>query len=193
MNKRNLLLGGGIAATLFALVAGAPLYAAINDMAADYGRSVEFVPLVRHMMSQVHCYDTGTEDCEEADHIGTTFTKEHTLGFLLDGSKSKMTALGFKPVYLCEARDDSGVMMVTGGLLENNPKAACRATGFRYDHVGYISTTNQIEAPWALYRCLHPDTHDTLLTDNQGECAAQSYDAAELLGYLYAGGPSVAD
>ena len=188
MHKRNWLLGSG-ALTLLALVVGIPLYAA-SGPSADFGKTIEFLPLVRHMISQVHCYDTGTDNCETTDHMGTSFTKEHTLGFLLDGSKSKMTTLGFKPVYLCEARDDSGVMMITGGLLESDPRGACRAAGFRYDQVGYISSTNQIEAPSALFRCVHPDTKDTLLTRNAGECAAASYGSAQLLGYLYAGGPS---
>jgi hypothetical protein len=189
MHKRSWYLGGGALITLLTLAVGIPLYAA-NGPAADFGKTVEFLPLVRHMISQVHCYDIGTDDCEAKNHLGTTFTKEHTLGFLIDGSSRKMSQLGFKPVYLCEARDNSGVMMVTGGLLENDPKAACRAAGFRYKQVGYISSTNQIEAPSALFRCVHPDTKDTLLSRSGAECSAASYGPAQLLGYLYAGGPS---
>src|SRR3989344_8110487 len=183
MNHKIKLLSGVGVAALFISLMGLPLLAA-DGMDADFGRTVEFVPLVKHMMSQVHCYDTGTDDCETTDHFGTSFTKEHTLGFLLDGSRSKMRTLGFEPLYVCESRDDSGVMMVTGGLLENDPKGACRAAGFRYNHIGYISSTNQIEAPSALYRCMHPGTHDTLLTHDAGECAAATYSSAALLGYL---------
>jgi hypothetical protein len=188
MRKRSIVVGGGAFATLLALVVGLPLYAAA-DLTADFGRTVDFEPLVRHMMSQVHCYDTGTDDCEDTHHFGNSFTKEHTLGFLLDGSRRKMSERGFEPLYVCESRDDSGVMMVTSGVTEEDPRRACRNEGFRARQAGYISSSDQIEAPSALYRCMHPDTHDTLLTHDPTECAAQAYDAAELLGYLYAGGP----
>ncbi len=185
MNKRNILLGS---TAIFVLLIGLPLYAA-SHFSADYGRSISFTPLVRHMISQVHCYDIGTDDCETTSHLGNVFTKEHTLGFILDGSARKMSERGFKPLYLCEARDKSGVMMVTAGTTESDPVKACRTAGFRAKRAGYISSTNQIEAPWPLYRCVHPDTKDTLLTDSPAECASQSYGSARLLGYLYAGGP----
>ena len=175
---------------LLALIVGLPLYAATN-LSADLGKRVEYVPLVRHMMSQLHCYDTGTDDCETFDHFGSGFDKEHTMGFLFDGSRSQMRRLGFEPLYLCEARDDSGLMMVTAGTTEEDPKDTCRDARFRADRVGYISPTNQIEAPWPLYRCVHPGSQDTLLTDAPSECAAQAYGPAELLGYLYAGGPTL--
>ncbi len=188
MPKRSLILKSKITATLLALVIGLPLYAAA-DLTADFGKRVEYVPLVRHMMSQVHCYDTGTDDCETKSHLGTNFTKEYTLGFLLDGSRRRMKHLGFEPLYLCKSRDDNGVMMVTAGTTEDDPKDTCRDANFRPKRAGYISPTNQIEAPWPLYRCTNPDTSDTLLTDNPAECTAQAYDPAQLLGYLYAGGP----
>lgn len=192
MQKQS-IIAGGWAFALLALVVGLPLYAIVGDPKADYGRTVEFVPLVRHMMSQVHCYDTGTDNCENERHFGGSFTKEHTLGFLLDGSRRRLRERDFEPLYLCETRDDSGVMMVTSGVADADPRAACRDADFRPRHAGFISSTNLIEAPWALYRCTHPDTHDTLLTEDPAECAAQSYGAAELLGYLYAGGPQVLD
>lgn len=182
------LLKGTVVATFLMLVIGIPLYAA-GHLGADFGKSIEFKPLVRHMMSQVHCYDEGTDDCETTDHMGTSFTKEHTLGFLLDGSRSKVSRLGLEPLYICEARDDSGVMMVTAGTTEDDPKDACRDADFRPNHVGYISPTDQIEAPSAIYRCVHPETHDTLLTHDADECTAAAYESAEMLGYLYAGGP----
>ena len=188
MQKKSWAAAGGMATALLFLVVGIPLYAAINS-SADYGKLVDFEPLVRHMISQVHCYDTGTDDCEKESHMGSKFTKEHTMGFMLDGSSRKMSERGFLPLYLCEARDNSGVMMVTGGLLEDDPRDACRDAGFRYDRAGYISATDQFEAPWPLYRCVHPDTNDSLLTDTPAECTAASYDTAELMGYLYAGGP----
>ena len=193
MRKRSVVFGGGAFATLLALVVGLPLYAAVDDSLADYGQTIEFVPLVRHMMSQVHCYDTGTDDCETESHFDASFTKEHTLGFLLDGSRRRMTERGFEELYICEGRDDSHTMMVTSGVADDDPRDACRDAGYRPRRAGYISSTDQIEAPWALYRCTHPDTHDTLVTDDPGECTAQAYDSAELLGYLYAGGPQVLD
>lgn len=193
MRKRSVLLGGGAFATLLALFIGLPLYAAVSDPSADYGRSIEFVPLVRHMMSQLHCYDTGTDKCETEHHFDTSFTKEHTLGFLLDGSRRKLTDRGFEELYICESRDDSHTMMVTSGVTDEDPRDACRDANFRPHRAGYISATDQFEAPWALYRCVHPATHDTLLTDDQAECTAQGYNSAELLGYLYAGGPLVLD
>lgn len=188
MYSMKTLLKGTVVATFLMLVIGIPLYAA-GHLGADFGKSIEFKPLVRHMMSQVHCYDEGTDDCETTDHMGTSFTKENTLGFLLDGSRSKVSRLGLEPLYICEARDDSGVMMVTAGTTEDDPKDACRDADFRPNHVGYISPTDQIEAPSALYRCVHPETHDTLLTHDAGECTAAAYGSAEMLGYLYAGGP----
>jgi hypothetical protein len=193
MQKRNIVFGGGAIAALLAFIVGLPLYAAFEDMTADYGRSVAFVPLVRHMMSQVHCYDTGTEDCEGTRHLGSSFTKEHTLGFLLDGSRKKMQQRGFEELYICEARDDSHTMMVTSGVADDNPRDACRDADYRPRRAGYISSTTDIEAPWALYRCIHEETHDTLLTDDPGECTSQNYNPAELLGYLYAGGPQTLD
>lgn len=188
MRKRNMFLGSSALLILLTLAVAIPLYAA-GTLSADFGKFIEFKPLVRHMISQVHCYDVGTNDCETTSHFGSNFTKEHTLGFLLDGSRHRMNALNFKPLYLCEARDGSGVMMVTGGLLENDPRGACRAAGFRYKQAGYISSTNQIEAPFPLYRCVQPTTHDTLLTHDASECTTALYGSAELLGYLYAGGP----
>jgi len=190
MNYKIKLFSGIGVAALFISLLGLPLLAA-NGMDADFGRTVEFVPLVRHMMSQLHCYDTGTDDCEETDHLGSNFTKEHTLGFLLDGSRSKMSQRGFVELYVCEARDDSQTMMVASGVTDEDPRDACRDADYRPKRAGYISATDQIEAPWALYRCTHSDTNDTLLTHDPSECTAQSYNAAELLGYLYAGGPQV--
>lgn len=190
MHKVNFLLGGSMVAVMLALVVGIPLYAA-GHLTADFDKFIEFKPLVRHMISQVHCYDEGTDDCETTDHLGASFTKEHTLGFLVDGSTSKMRRLGLEPVYVCEDRDDSGVMMVTAGTLEEDPKDACRDADFRPDHVGYISPTDEIEAPFELYRCVHPTTNDTLLTHDPNECSAATYGPAELMGYLYAGGPLV--
>lgn len=188
MSKRKILLGSGIIAAFALIALSLPLYAANQN--ADYGRSVEFVPFVRHMMSQLHCYDTGTNECEKTSHLGTSFTKEHTMGFLLDGSRHRLSQFGFEPVYVCEGRHNSGVMMVTAGTVDDNPRQECRDAGFRpAKRVGYISSTDQIEAPWALYRCVEPTTHDTLLTHNTAECTTASYGAAELLGYLYAGGP----
>src|SRR3989344_5773700 len=189
MRNRSIVFGAGTCAILLALAVGLPLYAAVNEMSADYGRTIEFVPLVRHMMSQLHCYDTGTDDCEDTNHFTSSFTKEPTLGFLLDGSRRKLSDRDFKELYLCQARDDSHTMMVTSGVADTDPRHACRDAGYRPRRAGYISSTDQIEAPWALYRCTHPDTHDTLVTDDPGECTAQAYDSAELLGYLYAGGP----
>ena len=153
---------------------------------------MEFTPLVRHMVSQLHCYDTGTDDCETTPHFSNSgFTKEHTMGFLLNGSRRAMRARGFKPLYLCKTRNDNNVMMVTAGTTEDDPKRACRNEGFRGKRAGYISATDQIEAPWPVYRCTHPDTHDTILTEDPAECTTQAYAPAELLGYLYAGGPLV--
>lgn len=181
-------LAVGMLSTLFiAVLSIGPLSAATAT--EDYGTFVEFKPLVRHMISQLHCYDVGTDDCEDTSHLGTNFTKEHTLGFLLYGSSRRMSSLGYKPLYLCEARNNSHLMMVTGGLLENDPVDACRDANFRHDRAGYISATANIEAPSPLYRCLHATTHDTLLTKNPAECTSATYGAAQLLGYLYAGGP----
>jgi hypothetical protein len=181
------MLRGSMVAALL-LFSGLPIWAA-SDSSSDFGKFIEFKPLVRHMISQVHCYDTGSDDCETDAHLGASFTKEHTMGFLLDGSSRKMQDRGFEPLYFCEARDDSGVMMVTAGTVESDPREVCRDAGFRPRRAGYISATDQLEAPWPLYRCVHPTTHDTLLTDDAAECTAATYGSAELLGYLYAGGP----
>src|SRR5688572_14393558 len=108
MRHRSLFLRGGIPAIFLIALTITPLYAA-GQLSADFGKQVEFVPLVRHMISQVYCYDIGTTDCETTSHFGTHFTKEHTLGFLLDGPRSKMNALGFKPLYVCETRSNTGV------------------------------------------------------------------------------------
>jgi hypothetical protein len=190
MRTPSRVLGSGVVAALAILFIGLPLYAGMTaSPTADFGRSVEFLPLVRHALSQLHCYDVGTDECEKTSHMGNKFMKEHTLGFLLDGSNKKMEKAGFEPLYLCESRDDDHVMMVTGGLREDDPKRACRDEGFRAKKAGFISSTDDIEAPWALYRCTHPATNDTLLTHDPAECTAATYGPAELLGYLYAGGP----
>lgn len=191
MRQRSVLFGTGAFAFLLALIIGPPVYALINNHTADFGQTVEFVPLVRHMMSQVHCYDTGTTECEHARHLDASFTKEHTMGFLLDGSRRKLRDRGFEEFYLCTARDDSHTMMATSGVADDDPRDACRDANYRPRQTGFISSTSQLEAPWALYRCTHSETHDALLTHDPAECTAQSYEAAELLGYLYAGGPQV--
>jgi hypothetical protein len=185
MFKRKFFVGS---IAIIAALIGLPLYA-VTSLTEDFGKHVDFMPLVRHMISQVHCYDTGTTECENHSHLGTHFTKEHTMGFLFDGSSRKMRDLGFEPLFLCKARDHSGLMMVTAGTTDSDPKDECRDAHFKPHLAGYISPTDGIEAPWPLYRCIHAVTHDTLLTDDAAECSSAGYGAAELLGYLYAGGP----
>lgn len=136
-------------------------------------RTNKLHPLVRHNTSQVHCYDSGTDQCEVAG-----FQKEFTLGYLAMQKKANTTEL-----YKC-VRPDANLHFVTTNRKE------CRQSPWfstSITNLGFIFKDSNLEASMPLYRCLNSDKTDTLLTDDPAECSILSYDPPTPLGYVIEG------
>lgn len=146
--------------------------------APDVGQ--EFRPLVRHQISQKHCYDDGSDFCESK---GGDFAKEYTLGYLLKKDKTSQGTKG-KPLYSCAGTKNANY---TATL---NQKENCKGSqGYnkRYT-LGYLLETPDVEASTAIYQCFGQGGGDTLLTDDPNECALVGYGEASLLGYAASAG-----
>jgi hypothetical protein len=159
--------------------------------AADLGTRFEYLPIVRHQISQRHCYDTGNSHCETPDRNKPAFAKEFTLGFLFDGLGPRNNQF-FSPIYACLARGlkDTAKYDIVVDSAELNARRYCSTLDLRAKRLGYIANDEIVEAPVALYRCYSNDRIDVLLTVGSDECSIAGYTSPELLGYLMAGGSS---
>lgn len=184
--------GALVAVALVGVAAAAALghsvgVAALGVVPPDLGPTMDYAPLVRHQISQRHCYDNGSFLCEETASFKPAFDKEFTLGYLFQDSRQP--ALGLAPLYHCvdKRRGGTGFNFVLADTVDGDARRLCRDLGFRPFLLGHIARTPAFEAPQALYRCWG-FSFDSLLTDDPNECGLSGYFFTERLGYLAAGG-----
>lgn len=178
-----LLVGIGVMAPLVALAIRGPL------TRSDLGSQFDYRPLVRHQISQRHCYDSGSYYCETPSRSKPAFMKEFTMGFLFDGIGPRRD-YNFNAIYACEekGRVDKGKYDVLVDNVDGNAKRGCHNQGLRTTQLGYVAFIPDIEAPVALYRCRSLDGSDVLLTNDTNECLTVGYGSGKLLGFIMAGG-----
>ncbi|MBI4022374.1 MAG: hypothetical protein HY372_03365 [Candidatus Andersenbacteria bacterium] len=177
-----LLVAGGVA-----LTAQAVWSAAAASVFADLGPGMSYTPLVRHQISQRHCYDDGSFFCEEARGEKPAFSKEFTLGYLFE--KSRQLGLGLAPLYACQdtGRRGLGRQFILADTVDGDARRVCRSFQMHPQRLGYVAREPLFEAAQALYRCWGGE-FDTLLTDDPNECTLSGYLFTERLGYIVAGG-----
>lgn len=174
--QRSLLIGIVTVAVVLVLALLVPLsrYARVALLAPDAGRI--FRPIVRHQISQRHCYDDGSRVCERQSP--QRYKKEFTVGFVAAAERPSSRAL-----YSCfDALNQRFTV-----TLDKAECVALQFPGIRL--LGYVFTTSGVEAPTPLYRCINAESQDTLLTDGPRECTLLGgYGTPELLGYLFGAG-----
>lgn len=167
------IIGVAVILILMALWAVGGEYLGASLLGPDVTQ--RYRPLVRHQISQQHAYDDGSLFSENQG-----FSKEFTLGYAFH---KKVKAVESLPLYSCADLRTLRFSVTT------NPQE-CKAQGFRRVYpLGWIATTNSIEAPATLYRCLNASSGDVLLTDDGDECAlVAGYGEPEILGYIASAG-----
>lgn len=145
----------------------------VSASLAGPDRTSDFKPLVRHSISQAHCYDNGTDMCENAG-----YSKEFTIGYLATSAVGSSTV----PLYGCHNRAGNLFFAAT------SPKECKNVGATKAFVLGHLFTDNNLETPFSLYRCLNSEGKDALLTDDPSECSLVNYNNVQLLGYLPAGG-----
>lgn len=139
-----------------------------------------FRPLVRHQISQVHCYDDGSLFCESRKD---EYKKEFTIGYIPQSIPRK-NEVATETLYSCASPRDNKFFVARG---QQEYKQTCRKNYNQTYRLGYIFQQPVIEASTPLYRCTS-DT-DTLLSDSKVECDAQEgYTKPVLLGYVAGAG-----
>lgn len=163
-----------VAVILLGLVVGPRLlpYLGANLSGPDIGSL--YKPLVRHEISQLHCYDAGNQNCESA--VDQSFSKEFTLGYLFKNATPNPTTPVLS-LYSCTN--------TTHGFSIGTTTSDCKKRGFpTITLLGFIFQTPAVEAPFPLYRCFGNNGQDALLTDDPNECSVVSYNTPTLLGYM---------
>lgn len=135
-------------------------------------RGSVYRPLVRHRISEIHCYDTGTTACEQET---PAFSKEFTVGYLL-ADRSQ----GTRALYFCVDQNQ-------GRSLATVDRAECDGMP-QVTQLGFLFTDSNVEVATPLYRCQRADSGDTLLTDDGSECVLAGYNDPERLGYVAGAG-----
>lgn len=175
-NHVNPLVSWGVlavAVVLLALIVGPQLSAFMGASLLGPDRGSTYSPLVRHEISQSHCYDNGSQLCENST-VGA-FSKEFTLGYLFS-SPTTNAATAMKSLYGC--------MNSSKRFSVGTTTSDCQARGFTKTYlIGYMFQTPAVEASFPIYRCFGSSNGDTLVTDDTSECSSLGYSSAELLGY----------
>ncbi len=141
--------------------------------------ATKYSPLVRHQISQRHCYDNGSQFCEQNFGGGFQFDKEFTVAYLFASRPS----IASTPLYSCTNTKVPGeTYRIT------TKRAECNRAKLSSFVLGHVATAQDFEAPVALWRCLKNDTSDPLVTDDPNECALSEYAKPTLLGYAATAG-----
>lgn len=149
--------------------------------ASLFGKDVarSYTPLVRHQISQQHCYDDGSQLCEKAVGKQGSFAKEFTIAYLF--RQKPYDGLATDTLYVC------GPTSRRASAATLDP-ATCKSAGQRAYRLGFIAKTADFEAPVALFACQLAAAEDVLITDDENECTLAGYGTATKLGYAASAG-----